>query len=108
MGVFSRPLEPSGTVRERPRRGLMVHFDPPASVGAGFEPVLGVSLELFANIAQAVAARNDDFAHGTLLAAACGIPPSDWRIAASTWNARITSDPAVGLRLSELCRAQIA
>jgi hypothetical protein len=74
------------------------------SDGSAFQPVRGVSLELFAGIAKTVAARDDDHAHGTELAQACGIAPRDWLFASRIWNTRIARFPAVGRQLSELYR----
>jgi hypothetical protein len=97
MGVFNRlsevkrPVSASGAADD--------------AAGTAFEPVRGVSLEMFADIAQVVAARHDDDSQGVVLATARGIQPGDWEVAAWTWNARIADNADVRERLSELCRA---
>jgi hypothetical protein len=69
-----------------------------------FEPVCGVTIELFADIARAVAARDDDAAHGSELARQCGISAHDWQLASKVWNSRIASEPAVAGHLMALYR----
>jgi hypothetical protein len=71
--------------------------------GAEFDIVRGVSLEMFAEIAETVAARTADQAQGTVLAAEHGITASDWMVACTTWNSRVAEDPAVRQRLTGLC-----
>lgn len=60
-----------------------------------FAPVRGVSLEMFADIAKAIASRDDIRAHGRDLALDMGIEPNDWQLACRTWNDRVASNPAV-------------
>lgn len=60
-----------------------------------FAPVRGVSLEMFADIAKAIAMRDETDAHGATLALDLGIEPNDWWLASRTWNARIAAEPTV-------------
>jgi hypothetical protein len=73
--------------------------DPPAA-----DPACGVSLELFATIATALAANGDSYASGIDLARAHGIPPADWCTAARVWNDQVSADPILALRFAALCR----
>jgi hypothetical protein len=69
-----------------------------------FEPVCGVSLETFAEIARTVAARDDDAAQGSELARQFGVTADDWVLASRIWNSRIASYPAVAGHLMALFR----
>jgi hypothetical protein len=75
-----------------------------ATTGPDFEPVGGVSLELYVEVSKGVAAAGNDQAQAPLLAAAQGVSPSDWETATAAWNARMASNPAVGQRFSALYR----
>jgi hypothetical protein len=71
---------------------------------AAFAPVAGVTIELFARIAMAVAARADSGVQGTELARHCGIPAQDWLNASRAWNRRIAAHPGVAGYFMGLCR----
>jgi hypothetical protein len=83
-------LDPPGSSNSGPSRDPW-QLSPHAGDGESTEAVRGVSLELFAAIADAIASRTK--AHGSDIAAARGIAPYDWLIASQTWNARLASDP---------------
>jgi hypothetical protein len=65
----------------------------------------GVTIELFARIASAVAARADSGVHGTELARQCGIEAEDWLLASKLWNIWIASYPGVAAHFMALCEA---
>jgi hypothetical protein len=78
---------------------------PTTAESPDFEPVNGVSLEMYVQISKGVAATGNDQAQAPLLAAARGINPSDWDVATATWNARITANRAVSQQFSALYQA---
>ncbi len=74
----------------------------PAPAGSDFEPIAGVSLELYAEISKGLAALNYDQAQAPALAAAKGVSPEDWQTALDGWNGRMRTNPAVGQRFNAL------
>lgn len=72
-----------------------------------FAPVRGVTLELFADIARAVASQHDSSTRGIELAASCDISAADWLVACRTWNTRIADNPDVAKTLSGFYRAPV-
>jgi hypothetical protein len=75
---------------------------PPAPGDPDFEPIAGVSLELYAEIAKGLAAYNYDQSKGPELAAAKGVSAESWQAAVDGWNARMQSNRAVGQRFNAL------
>ncbi len=73
-----------------------------AAVGPDFEPISGVSIELFAQISRDLATVNYDQAQAPALANAKGVISSDWDAAVAGWNARMQTNPAVGQRFNAL------
>ena len=73
-----------------------------AAVGPDFEPISGVSIELYAEISRDLATVNYDQAQAPALANAKGVISSDWDAAVSGWNARMQTNPAVGQRFNAL------
>ena len=73
-----------------------------AATGADFEPVAGVSLELYAEVSKGLAAYNYDPNMAPTLAGEKGIAADAWKTAGETWNARITANPAVAQRFNAL------
>jgi ATP/maltotriose-dependent transcriptional regulator MalT len=76
-----------------------------APTGPDFEPIAGVSLELFAAISKGVAAYNYDAAKLPEIAASKGVDAATWDEAARAWNDRIKANPAVAQRFNVLYRA---
>jgi hypothetical protein len=74
---------------------------PVATDGPAFEPIAGVSLELYAEISREAAARPGDLGHAALVAAGKGIPAESWQQAIDGWNARM-HNPAVAQRFNAL------
>ena len=73
-----------------------------AAVGPDFEPINGVSIELYAEISRDLATVNYDQAQAPALANAKGVISSDWDAAVTGWNARMQTNPAVGQRFNAL------
>ena len=74
----------------------------PAAGDPDFEPIAGVSLELYAEISKGLAAVNYDQSKGPELAAAKGVSAESWQAAMDGWNARMQSNRAVGQRFNAL------
>ena len=73
--------------------------------GPDFEPIAGVSLELYVAISKSLAALNDDQSKAADVAASNGVAESDWSAAVDGWNARLCSNPSVGQRFNLLYTA---
>ncbi len=73
-----------------------------ATAGPDFEPIAGVSLELYAEISKGLAAVNYDQTQAPGIAASLGVSPENWKTAVDGWNARMQSNPAVGQRFNAL------
>jgi hypothetical protein len=76
-----------------------------AAVGEGgpdFEPINGVSLELYAEISKGLAAVGYDQSQAPVIAASKGVSASDWDAAMNGWNARMQTNPAVAKRFNAL------
>jgi len=76
-----------------------------APTGPDFDPIAGVSLELFAAISKGVAAYNYDAAKLPEIAASNGVDAGTWDEASRGWNDRIKANPAVAQRFNVLYRA---
>jgi hypothetical protein len=75
----------------------------PAVAEAGdYEPIAGVSLELYAEVSKGLAAYNYDQSKAVEIAASKGVSPDNWQQAMDGWNARITANPAVAQRFNAL------
>ena len=74
----------------------------PPAIGPDFEPIAGVSLELYAEISKSLATVNYDQSQAPALAAARGVSPENWQAAVDGWNARMKTNPAVGQRFNAL------
>lgn len=70
--------------------------------GPDFEPIAGVSLELYAEISKGLAAVNYDQSQAPAIAATKGVSGENWQTAMDGWNARITANPAVAQRFNAL------
>ena len=72
------------------------------AVGPDFEPVEGVTLEQFAEVAKGLAEYNHDQSMAVQVAGMKGIAADVWQTASETWNERIKSNPAVAQRFNAL------
>jgi len=70
------------------------------SVGPDFEPIAGVSLDLYADISRDLASVSYDQTQAPGLALARGVSGDNWRAALDGWNGRIQSNPAVAQRFN--------
>ena len=72
-------------------------------VGNGdYEPVAGVSIELYAAISRRLAADGFDQSNATAIAAAHGVARDAWEAAVAGWNDRIKASPGVATRFNAL------
>ena len=69
--------------------------------GAFFEPIAGVSLELYADISRECAGRPGDLGHAASSAAGRGVSGESWQAAMDGWNARM-HNPSVAQRFNAL------
>jgi len=77
----------------------------PAAAAAGtadFDPIGGVSIELYAEISKGLAAYNYDITKGPEVAASKGVSGEDWNAAMTGWNDRIKANRAVAQRFNAL------
>lgn len=72
------------------------------AVGPDFEPVDGVTLEQFAEVAKGLAEYNYDQNMAVQVAGMKGIAADVWQSASQTWNDRIKANPAVAQRFNAL------
>jgi hypothetical protein len=75
---------------------------PTAAAGPEYEPIAGVSLELFAQICKGLAAYGYDQSKGATVAATKGVGPDAWQQAMDGWNLRIRANPAMAQRFNAL------
>jgi hypothetical protein len=73
-----------------------------AATGPDFEPVAGVSLELYTEVAKGLAEYNYDQNMAVQIAGMKGISADAWQTASDTWNARMKSNAAVAQRFNAL------
>ena len=73
-----------------------------AQTDPDFEPINGVSLELYAEISKGLAAVNYDQSQGPVIAASKGVLADDWQAAVDGWNLRMRANPAVAKRFNAL------
>jgi hypothetical protein len=73
-----------------------------AATGPDFEPISGVSLDLYADISRDLASVNYDQSQAPGLALARGVTGDRWQAALDGWNARIQANPAVAQRFNAL------
>ena len=73
---------------------------PAATSGPDFEPIAGVSLELFAEVSKGLAAVGYDQSKAVEIAASKGVSAENWQQALDGWNVRVKANPAVAQRFS--------
>ena len=73
-----------------------------AAVGPDFEPIAGVSIEMYAEVSKGLAAYNYDQSKAVEIAASKGIAADSWNQAVAGWNDRIKANRAVGQRFNQL------
>jgi hypothetical protein len=72
-----------------------------AAGGPDFEPIAGVSLDLYAEISRESAASPGDLGEAAEVAASKGISADNWQQAMNGWNTRM-QNPAVAQRFNQL------
>jgi hypothetical protein len=75
---------------------------PAAPAGVDFEPIAGVSLELYAQISKGLAAYNYDIGKGPEVAACKGVSAEEWDEAMTGWNDRIKANRSVAQQFNAL------
>jgi hypothetical protein len=73
-----------------------------ATTGPDFDPVAGVSLDLYVAISKDLANVNYDQAQAPGLAAARGVGSAEWVAAVDGWNARMQTNRDVAQRFNAL------
>jgi hypothetical protein len=73
-----------------------------AAGAADYEPISGVSLEQYAQIAKGLAAVGYDQSKGPEIAATHGVSADSWQAAVDGWNERIKSTPEIASRFNAL------
>jgi hypothetical protein len=73
--------------------------------GPDFEPIAGVSLELYVAISKGLADYNYDQSKAADVAASKGVTASNWNAAVDGWNARMRANSSVGQRFNALYTA---
>ncbi len=72
------------------------------ATGPDFEPIDGVTLEQFAEVAKGLAEYNYDQNMAPQVAGMKGISADAWQTASAAWNDRIKANPAVAQRFNAL------
>ena len=100
MGAQAQELQAAQQAAMQQQHAAAAAAVPPAD-GAMFEPVAGVSLELYVEISRECAGRPGDLGHAAMVAAGRGVSPENWQAAMDGWNARMHT-PAVAQRFNAL------
>jgi hypothetical protein len=110
MGIFKQMKEMKATVatapdaidqaNQRAERSQQPSVVP--AEGPDYEPIAGVTLELYAAISKGLADYDFDLSRATDVAASKGVVEADWSTAVQGWNARIRANPNVGQRFNAL------
>ncbi len=74
----------------------------PSAGAVSTEPIAGVSLALYADIARGLAAYSYDQSKGVEVAASKGVSADSWSVAVDGWNERIKSDRTVAQEFNRL------
>ena len=75
---------------------------PAGATSAAYEPVAGVSLELYAEISKGLAAVGYDQSKAPEIAATHGVSGESWQAAVDGWNDRIKTTPEIAARFNAL------
>jgi hypothetical protein len=73
-----------------------------AAGGPDFEPISGVSIELYAEISRELADLGYDQSQAVQVAASKGVAADSWQTAMDGWNGRMKTNPAVGQQFNKL------
>jgi SOS response regulatory protein OraA/RecX len=69
--------------------------------GPDFEPIAGVSLDLYAEISRELANHGYDQSMAAQVAATKGVSAESWQQAMEGWNGRMKTNPAVGRQFNK-------
>ncbi len=107
MGIFKQMKDMKATVAAAPDMIDQANqlAEQSRAAGPDFEPIAGVSLELYVEISKRLAAFNYDLSKAADVAASKGVTQSEWTAAVDGWNARLRSNPSVGQRFNLLYTA---
>jgi hypothetical protein len=72
-----------------------------------FEPIAGVELATYAQIAVALARHGYDEHEAVGFAASQGIDSASWQAALHGWTERIAAHPVVAVRFNALCTGRV-
>ncbi|MEM9515966.1 MAG: hypothetical protein AAGA42_14030 [Actinomycetota bacterium] len=75
-----------------------------AATGNGFDPIAGVSIELYADISKEITSRGGDQLLAPSIAAEKGVDRASWDAAVAGWNDRMRANPAIAKRFNDLWR----
>jgi hypothetical protein len=100
MGAQAQQMQAAQYAAMQQQQAAAAAAAPPAD-GAFFEPIAGVSLELYADVSREAAARPGDLGHAAMVAASRGVSGESWQEAMNGWNARM-HNPAVAQRFNAL------
>ena len=100
LGAQAQQMQAAQYAAMQQQQAAAAAAAPPAD-GAFFEPIAGVSLELYADISRDCAARPGDLGHATMVASGRGVSAESWQAAMNGWNARM-HNPAVAQRFNAL------
>lgn len=73
-----------------------------ATEGPDYEPIAGVSLELFAEISKGLAAYNYDQSKAPEIAASKGVSGENWQTAMDGWGERMKSNPQLAAKFNKI------
>jgi hypothetical protein len=100
MGAQAQQMQAAQYAAMQQQQAAAAAAAPPADA-AFFEPIAGVSLELYADISREAAVRPGDLEHVAMIAAGRGVSAESWQQAMNGWNARM-HNPAVAQRFNSL------
>jgi hypothetical protein len=100
MGAQAQSMQAAQYAAMQQQQAAAAVAAPPAD-GAFFEPIAGVSLELYADISRECAGRPGDLGHATMVASGRGVSAESWQAAMDGWNARM-HNPSVAQRFNAL------
>jgi hypothetical protein len=100
MGMLKRMKDLKDMTEAAP--GVVQQARALGAQAADFDPIAGVSLELFADVSRGLAAYSYDITKATEIAASKGVSPENWNQAMNAWNDRIKANPAVAKRFNAL------
>lgn len=75
-----------------------------AAPAGSFDPIAGVSIELYAEISRELTARGGDQSQVAGIAREKGVDQASWDAAVAGWNERMVGNPAVAQRFNALWR----